>query len=106
MAMNLEDALAVQKTPERLKAMARRGKKVYLGEETRPNWKGYLPFYLFQCPNCRKLVKDYPHSWPESQYLLCPECGQKINFVRFWIGFKEFFSYLLFLVKSRFTRRN
>lgn len=106
MGMSLEDALSIQKTPERQKNQARAGKKVFIGEETRPDWTGYLPFYLFQCPNCQRLVKDYPHSWPESQYLLCPECGQRINFVRFWIGVREFFSYLFFLVRVRFTRRS
>lgn len=107
MGMSLQDALAVQKVPECLKNRARRGKKVYLGEETRPGWTGYLPFYLFQCPNpdCRMLVKDYPHGFPERQYLSCPECGERVSFVRFWVGVREFILTIISIFKLRFSRR-
>jgi len=99
--MNIWDALDVQKTSKWQKLQAKRGRKVYLGHETRPGWSGYLPFYLFQCPNCKKLGKDYPHSWPERQYLNCPECGQRIDFVGFWTEVKVFFSTLALIVRLR-----
>ncbi|MBI2041642.1 MAG: hypothetical protein HYT20_01300 [Candidatus Nealsonbacteria bacterium] len=106
MGMLLSDALAVQRLPERQKKLARSGRKVYLGHETRTGWSGYLPFYLFQCPNCLRLAKDYPHSYPENQYLACPECGAKVSFVRFWIRVNEFFSFIRFLfrLRLRFTK--
>lgn len=103
MGMSLEDALAVQRLPEWQKELAKAGKKIYLGHETRPGWSGELPFYLFQCPDCKMLGKDYPHSWPERQYLSCPECGSRIDFVRFWTGVKILFSMFSFL-KIRFIK--
>lgn len=109
MGMSLKDALDIQKMPERQKSLARKGRKVYLGHETRPGWSGSLPFYLFQCPDCERLGKDYPHSWPESQYLSCPECGARIDFVRFWTGIKMFFSLFLllsFLLRIKFTKHD
>ena len=105
MGMNLKDALDVQRASKWRKFRARLGAKVYLGEETRPGWSGYLPFYLFQCPECKMLVKDYPHGHPERQYLYCPECGAHIDFVRFWVGLKELFSILFFACKMRFSKR-
>lgn len=105
MGMSLEDALYIQrKVSKAQKSRAIKGKKVYLGRETRPGWRGELPFYLFQCPNCEKLVKDYPHSFPERQYLLCPECGERINFVRILTGLKMFFSSLSSLFRLRFSK--
>ncbi len=104
MGMSIWDALDIQKASEWQKWQAKRGKKVYLGHETRPGWTEYLPFYLFQCPSCKKLVKDYPHSWPETQYLTCPECKKRVDFVRFWTGIKAFFSILVFMFKLRLKR--
>lgn len=103
--MNLQDALAVQKTPEHLKARARRGEKVYLGHETRPGWKGELPFYLFECSRCRMLVKDYPHGFPERQYLSCSECGQRIDFVEFRVRLKEFFATISLAFRLKLSKK-
>lgn len=102
--MDLKTGLEIQRLPEELKERARKGEKVYLGEETRPDWSGYLPFYLFCCDWCKALVKDYSHSWPESQYLRCSECGCKTDFVRFWLGLKVFLKNLIAIFLLRFRK--
>lgn len=104
MGMDLWDALDVQRAAKWQKFLAGMGMKVYLGHEIRPDWQRSLPFYLFQCPKCEKLVKDYPHSWPEEQHFHCPECGARVDFVRFMVGFKYFFSSILYLFKIRFSK--
>lgn len=106
MGMNIWDALDVQRTPRWKKILASRGNKVYLGLQTRPGWTDRLPFYLFKCPNCQKIVEDYSHGFPEKQYLLCPECRERIDFVRFWTGVKMFFSFIHLLFKLRLTKRS
>lgn len=107
MTMSLKDALDVQRASRWQKFQARKlGRKVCLGKETRPGWTGYLPFYLFKCPECSLLVKDYPHSWPERQHLSCPECGAYVDFVRFLTGVRMFFSFLVFLWRIKFSKKN
>lgn len=90
--MNLQDALDVQRATRWKKLRAEYGRKVCLGLETRPSWKGSSLFYLFKCPSCQRLVKDYSHGHPERRYLSCPECGKKIDFVDFWVKVRTFFS--------------
>lgn len=80
--MDAKDRLDVENAPEWKKNLARLGFKVPMGEEQKEGWSGKLPFYLFICPNCDKFQKDYPHSWPESQYLRCDDCKKKIDFIQ------------------------
>ena len=98
MSINLVDALAVQKTPEQLKARARRGEIIYLGYETRTGWSGSLPFYLFQCPDCKTLGKDYPHNQGSDRRLDCPECGKRLPFPES-PSLKEIFQLLGWLIR-------
>ncbi len=44
---------------------------VFIGNRTRPGWKGSLPFYAFKCDK-HGLVEDYPHGHEEK--LECPKC--------------------------------
>jgi len=78
--MSLEDAIAVQNCDIEKRTGAEKGKMVCLGLESRPGWSGELPFYLFKCPHCGTLVKDYLHGFPGYEYLNCLECGCKVNY--------------------------
>lgn len=89
--MDAKDRMDIENAPEWKKNLARLGTKVSMGEEQKPGWSGKLPFYLFYCPSCETLQKDYPHSWPESQYLWCDDCKIKINFIQLRTQFKMLF---------------
>ncbi|OGD35595.1 hypothetical protein A2W39_00370 [Candidatus Azambacteria bacterium RIFCSPHIGHO2_01_46_10] len=91
--MDAKDRLDVENAPERKKNLARLGFKVPMGEEQKEGWSGKLPFYLFICPNCGEFQKDYPHSWPETQYLWCDDCKIKISYIRLRTEAKMFFSF-------------
>lgn len=45
---------------------------VYIGEESRPGWKGKLSFFIFYCPACGKLCSSHPHGY--SGRLVCSFC--------------------------------
>lgn len=100
MGMDLWDALDVQRAAKWQKFLAGMGMKVYLGHEIRPDWQRSLPFYLFQCPKCEKLVKDYPHSWPEEQHFHCPECGARWISSGSWLVSNT--SFLPFCIYSKY----
>jgi hypothetical protein len=59
--------------------LAHLGFKVSVGLEARPGWKGHLEFFVFKCPGCGGLAKDYGHSWPETRYLTCSHCREHIS---------------------------
>jgi len=103
--MDLEDALAVQRALRKKRFLANLGFKVLLKYERKPGWNGELPFYMFKCQNCKLLACDYPHGFEERQYLSCPECGERIDFVRFSTKIKMFFSILSLLFRLRFSRK-
>lgn len=77
----------------------RLGRKIYLGHETRPGWRGSLPFYLFWCPACRQYTKDYPHGYVKNQYLICSGCGTRLGFVPLRIHFRKFYELILLSLK-------
>lgn len=112
MAEKLEDALLVQRlkntATDDQKSLARRGKKVNLGEFTRPGWSGYIPHYLFQCDLCKELSVDYPHGFPENQYLWCQNqtCKARIDFVSLGTELKVAFSLLKLLVTTRIESKH
>ncbi len=81
------------------------GSKIYLAHEKRGGWTGQLPFYLFWCRVCSHYSKDYPHSWPESQYLLCSYCGVKHDFVSFLAKIDRLATLLKLRWKYRELRR-
>lgn len=62
----------VQQVPKWKKLLARMGLVVKLGYGKREGWSGELPFYLFKCRQCKKLVVDYPHGYGE--FLSCTNC--------------------------------
>ncbi|MDO8504324.1 MAG: hypothetical protein Q7S36_00525, partial [Candidatus Liptonbacteria bacterium] len=74
-----------EKLSEKDKSRVLAGRRLLLGEEARVGWKGKLPFYLFCCPVCETVSKDYPHSFPERQYLGCqnPNCDGRVSCVTF-----------------------
>jgi len=76
----LEIQKAVSGLSEQSKLQLELGQAIYLGEETRKNWAGNLPFYLFLCQSCGRYAKDYPHGWPNNQYLRCPFCDTSYDF--------------------------
>ena len=85
-ALQIEANTAERKlNPLQLYLIQNHGKKLFLGREIRPNWTGYLPFYLFWCNACMRFAKDYPHGWPENQYLNCSNCGAKCSFIPYWM---------------------
>ena len=47
------------------------GFPVYVGDRTRDDWRGPLPFYAFKCP-VHGVQVDYPHGYRDR--LNCPEC--------------------------------
>jgi hypothetical protein len=77
------------------------GKKWYIGDEKHEGWSGYLPFYIFWCPCCESPSKDYPHGYPERQYLLCtnPNCEARISFVLLRTKFKRAWSFFVFILR-------
>ncbi len=80
------------------------GKKIYIGHEgheLHKGWTGKLPFYLFRCENCEKVVKDYPHSYPERQYLLCLHCMAHHDFVPWWVPFHQIWEIITFVIMYR-----
>jgi len=80
-ALQIEANAAERKlNPFQLHLLKNWGEKLFLGHETRPNWTGYLPFYLFWCHICIRFAKDYPHGWPENRYLICSNCETKHDF--------------------------
>jgi len=48
------------------------GGVISVGRYSRPNWSGTLEFFLFRCPNCKRLNIDYRHGFDE--YLSCSRC--------------------------------
>lgn len=50
---------------------------VPLGLFTLPGWNGHNTFWLFQCPSCDAVCKDYLHGW--RLYLKCGECGEHLS---------------------------
>lgn len=89
--MDLKDALDVLRAPRSKKILAEMGFKVFLKYDRKIGWSGELPFYLFWCSDCHRFVCDYPHGFPENQYLNCPECRRRFGFVRVSVGLKKFF---------------
>lgn len=88
-ALQIEANIAERKlNPLQLYLIQNWGKKLFLGRETRPDWTGYLPFYLFWCGVCMRFAKDYPHGWHENQYLNCSNCGAKYPFVPWWMHWR------------------
>ena len=49
-------------------------KQRYVGHQTRPGWRGRLPFYRFRCPK-HGLVESHLHGYAE--ILRCPECDKE-----------------------------
>jgi hypothetical protein len=47
---------------------------VYVGKETRPGWKGSLPFYATRC-RYHGVVKNYPQGFDGD--LECPKCQRE-----------------------------
>lgn len=99
-----KEALA-KATPLQRFLMRRFGKKCYLGHEQRAGWRGELPFYLFLCEACGHHAKDYPHGFIHRQYLLCSHCGERHDFVPWWVAFVKTWQTLRFAMTSRNTRR-
>ncbi|OFZ55063.1 MAG: hypothetical protein A3D92_24765 [Bacteroidetes bacterium RIFCSPHIGHO2_02_FULL_44_7] len=81
------------------------GVKIYLGHEQREGWNGNLPFYLFWCKECGEHSKDYPHSWPEQQYLICVHCDARHSFVPWWVPFKMIWGLIWFAFQLRFRSK-
>lgn len=48
---------------------------VELGLFTLPDWRGHTMWYLFECPECLALVRDYPHGY--RVYLKCDQCDMR-----------------------------
>ena len=48
--------------------------RAYIGDITRPGWRGSLPFYTFRCP-AHGLVTNYPTGY--KQRLECPLCQEE-----------------------------
>jgi len=46
----------------------------YIGHQTRPGWRGALPFYRFFCPK-HGPVENYPQG--RAQVLRCPKCDKE-----------------------------
>ena len=57
---------------------------VELGLFTLPDWRGHAMWYLFECPECLTLSRDYLHGY--RLYLACKECGTRwsVNQKRFY----------------------
>lgn len=79
-ALAIEIQKAVSSLSEQSKLQLENGQAIYLGEETKEKWTGYLPFYLFLCKGCGRYAKDYPHGWPNNQRLCCPFCETTYDF--------------------------
>jgi len=46
----------------------------YIGHQTRPGWRGTLPFYRFFCPK-HGPIENYPQGYAEILY--CPQCQEE-----------------------------
>ena len=49
---------------------------VRLGLFVLPGWTGHNTFWLFQCPSCEKLCRDYLHG--HRPYLRCDGCSSRL----------------------------
>lgn len=48
--------------------------RAYIGDITRPGWRGSLPFYAFRCP-AHGLVTNYTQGYEKR--LDCPFCSEE-----------------------------
>jgi len=78
-ALAIEIQQAVSDLSTFSKWRLKHGQKIFLGLETRKNWTGYSPFYLFWCQNCSRYAKDYPRGFFQN-YLCCPFCETTYDF--------------------------
>ncbi len=76
-------------------------RKVFIGERTRKNWSGRLPFYLFRCPACGELSCDYPHGYLDCRNLICHRCDARIDFVPWWAPLAEIPAVINFYARFR-----
>lgn len=104
LAYNLFIGKMFQETTPDQRNRAEHGEKIFLKKAQAPRFTGELPFYLFECPSCTHLSVDYPHSWPENQYLTCQNCQQRIDFVSFCMKVKIFWDYVRLLWRLRFQK--
>lgn len=74
------------------------GKKFFIGRETRPGWRGFLPCYLFWCKRCEHWVKDYLHG--HEGYLVCPNCKQHHEFITLRVLLEKLFGEIRALAVS------
>lgn len=87
------------------------GLKFYVRHEKREGWKGELPFYFFYCrvrdndgKKCGHFSYDYPHSWPEIQYLICHHCSKSSSCVSFITEIKVLFKMLRIMLFLSFKK--
>lgn len=93
----------LEELTETQKEDIRRGKIHYLREETRQDWTGYLPFYLFYCSSCGQFYKDYKHGF--RPYVACYRCGIHHDLIPRWrIALIELHDALRLIIKTRFGR--
>lgn len=78
------------------------GRKHYLGEETRENWTGYSPFYLFWCPECENYYVDSRHG--HRPYVTCHRCMIHYSLEPWWTPLTELRNSLRLVIKARFGR--
>ena len=70
-----------EKLPWLLGVIGPEDKVVEVGTFTLSNWTGHSKFYLFLCPECKKISLDYPHGYASDGlrggllYLNCQFCG-------------------------------